>query len=261
MLSVNALGANSDDENAASQTSIQQTSVTHTQVVETQAALWSLDVSEYERYLELMSGPLGKWNDKLDPLMALGMFPDNPQDERRYAELYAQQEYELTERVLSFQRAYRTAFDRLYPYVGMLDQRLLAPYFENELLQSRSQEAAREAQQQFLGNDRLLIFVPLDCGRCLSSISHLMGLLTEVINSGVDVYIREANDDETVAQWMLENNIKEQWIEDGKLTLSRDGGLYRRLATHSTELNRIILPIFLKRNEQYLQLDPRNLGL
>lgn len=261
LLSVSAFGATSDEENTASQTSILETPITRTQVVETHAALWRLEISEYERYLELMAGPLGKWNENLDPLMALGMFPQNPQDERRYAELYAQQEFELTERVLNFQQAYRAAFDRLYPFVGMLDQRLLAPYFENELLQTQSREAARQAQQIFLANDRLLIFVTLDCGRCLSSISHLMGLLAEVTESGVDVYIREAIDDETVQQWALDNNIQAQWIEDGDITLNRDEGLYRRLVSQSTELNRIVLPIFLKRNDQYLQLDPRNLGL
>ncbi|PCJ43352.1 MAG: TIGR03759 family integrating conjugative element protein [SAR86 cluster bacterium] len=261
LLSVGAFGATSDGENTASQTSILETPITRTQAVETQAALWRLEISEYERYLELMAGPLGKWNDNLDPLMALGMFPQNTQDERRYAELYAQLEFELTERVLNFQQAYRAAFDRLYPFVGMLDQRLLAPYFENELQQSQSQEAARQAQQIFLANDRLLIFVPLDCGRCLSSISHLMGLLAEVTESGVDVYIREAIDADAVEQWALENNIQAQWIEEGELTIYRDEGLYRRLVSQSAELNRIVLPIFLKRNDQYLQLDPRNLGL
>lgn len=261
LLSVSAVGATGDEVNTASQTSIRETPITRTQVVETQAALWRLDISEYERYLELMAGPLGKWNDNLDPLMALGMFPQNPQDVRRYAELYAQQEFELTERVLDFQQAYRAAFDRLYPFVGMLDQRLLAPYFENELLQTQSQEAARQAQQIFLANDRLLIFVPLDCGRCLSSISHLMGLLAQVTESGVDVYIREAIDDDAVARWALENNIQSQWVEEGELTLNRDEGLYRGLVSQTTEINRIVLPIFLKRSDQYLQLDPRNLGL
>lgn len=261
LFSVVALSANDEGLNNITQSAVEQTPISQTQVIESQAALWRLEVSEYERYLTLMSGPLGKWNKDLDPLMALGMFPDNPQDERRYAELYAQQEFELTERVLHFQQAYRVAFNRLYPFVGMLDQRLLAPYFENELLQTQSLEAARNAQQLFLVGDRLLLFVPLDCGRCLSTISHLMGLLSEINQSGVDIYVREAQDEEAVQAWSVQHQIQAQWISDEALTVSRDDGLYRRLSAESSTPNRIVLPIFLQRNEQFLQLDPQNLGL
>ena len=62
-------------------------------------------------------------------MLALGMFSESPQQEQRYAELYAQQEFDLTERTLQFQQAYQSAFERLYPNTTMLDQRLLAPYF------------------------------------------------------------------------------------------------------------------------------------
>ena len=259
------LGASEDEQasgnQAVSQTPVYDTPVTYSQTSESLAAMWGLEISEYSRYQELMAGPLGKWNAQIDPLMALGMFPQNLQDERRYAELYAQQEFELTERALKFQQAYRAAFERLYPAVGMLDQRLLAPYFENELLQTQSQSAARQARQLFEDGDRLLIFVPLDCGRCLASIRHLLGLLAEVNQASVDVYIRGAADDARVASWALENNIQTRWLEEGRLTLNRDEGLYRRLISQSTELGRVVLPIFLRRNDEYVQLDPRNLGL
>lgn len=255
------LAASSEDSVNHNQASIRETPITRTQVIQSRAELWTLEPHEYESYLELMDGPLGKWNPDIDPLMALGMFATNRQDERRFAELYAQQEFEITQRVLSFQRAYRVAFELLYPHVGMLDQRLLAPYFEHELLRSESQQATREAQQLFVENDRLLIFVPLSCGRCLSTISHLMGMLSEANNAGVDVYVRGADSDEAVSQWAVEHNIQSQWLNQQTLTLNRDEGLFSRLESKTIIAGSTVLPIFLFRNDAYFQLKPQDLGL
>ena len=98
-----------------SQTPGTETPISRTIELQTLAKRWGLDEEEYQRYLDLMRGPLGKWNPDLDPLLALGMFAESPQEEQRYAELYAQQEFDLTGRTLQFQQAYRAAFERLFP--------------------------------------------------------------------------------------------------------------------------------------------------
>lgn len=246
---------------SASQTPSVEMPVSRTLELQTLAKHWELDRGEYQRYLDLMRGPLGKWNSDLDPLLALGMFATSPQQEQRYAELYAQQEFDLTERALQFQRAYRAAFERLYPNAAMLDQRLLAPYFTHQQQKSEMRETKRLAQKRFVEGDRLLLFVPSSCRQCLPVISQLVSLLSGTQQSGVDVYVRDAQDDEAVRAWAATHGIKATWLNDQQLSLNRDEGLLQRLMTQSTASPADAMPIFLKRNGRFFQLNRENLGL
>ncbi len=246
---------------SASQTPSIETPVSRTLELQTLAKQWELDRSEYQRYLDLMRGPLGKWNPELDPLLALGMFATSSQQEQRYAELYAQQEFDLTERALQFQQAYRVAFERLYPSVAMLDQRLLAPYFMHQQQKSEMREAKRIAQKRFVEGDRLLLFVPSSCRQCLPAISQLVSLLSGTQQSGVDVYVRDAQDDDAVRAWANAHAIKTAWINGRHLTLNRDEGLLQRLKSQSTVSPADAMPIFLKRNGRFFQLNRESLGL
>ena len=110
-----AMVAASDMSADSLQTPSTETPISRTVELQTLAKQWSLTQEEYQHYLDVIRGPLGKWNPDLDPLLALGMFATSPHQEQRYAELYARQEFDLTERALQFQQAYRAAFDRLYP--------------------------------------------------------------------------------------------------------------------------------------------------
>jgi len=245
----------------ASQTPATETPISQTIELRTLAKRWGLDKEEYQRYLDLMHGPLGKWNPDLDPLLALGMFAESPQQEQRYAELYAQQEFDLTERALQFQQAYRSAFVRLYPNTAMLDQRLLAPYFAHQQQKSAMRDVNRSAQKHFVDGDRLLFFVSSDCRECLSVINQLMGLLSNTQQSSVDVYIRDAQGDESVRAWANAHHIKTAWLNNQHLTLNRDEGLLQRLVSQSTVSSVDAMPIFLKRNGRFFQLSREALGL
>lgn len=245
---------------SAAQTPSTETPISLSLELQTLAKRWSLDQGEYQRYLDLMRGPLGKWNPGLDPLLALGMFAESPQLERRYAELYAQQEFDLTERALQFQQTYRAAFERLYPG-SMIDQRLLAPYFAHQQQKSSMREVRRLAQQRFVDGDRLLLFVPETCRQCLPVINRLMSLLSTAPRSGVDVYVRNAQDDVAVRAWAKAQNIQSGWLNDQRLTLNRDEDLLQRLASQSASSSASDMPIFLKRDDRFYQLSKEGLGL
>ena len=245
----------------ASKTPGTETPISQTIEVQTLAKRWGLDQEEYQRYLDLMRGPLGKWNPDLDPLLVLGMFAESSQEERRYAELYAQQEFDLTGRTLQFQQAYRTAFERLFPNAKMLDHRLLAPYFAHQQQKSAMKDAKRLAQKRFADGDRLLLFVPSSCRECLPVINRLMGLLSSTQQSGVDVYVRDAQDDGAVRAWANAHAIKTTWLNGRHLTLNRDEGLQQRLVSQSTVSPEDTMPIFLKRNGRFFQLNREGLGL
>jgi integrating conjugative element protein (TIGR03759 family) len=244
-----------------SQTPSPETPISRTIELQTLAKRWGLDQEEYQRYLDLMRGPLGKWNPDLDPLLALGMFAESPQEEQRYAELYAQQEFDLTGRTLKFQQAYRTAFERLFPNEAMLDHRWLAPYFAHQQQKSAMKDAKRIAQKRFVDGDRLLIFVPPNCRGCMQVISQLIGLLSSAQQSGVDVYVRDAQDDDAVRAWANAHAIKTAWFNGRHLTLNRDEGLLQRLNSQSTVSSADVMPIFLKRNGRFFQLNRESLGL
>jgi integrating conjugative element protein (TIGR03759 family) len=250
-----------ENQKTTPQTPVRETPVSQTQIIQQDAARWALDSSEYQRYLDLIRGPLGKWNPTIDPLMALGMFADTQQQSQRYAERYAQQEFELTERVLRFQTAYRAAFNRLYPNADLLDQRLLAPYYTHQQQKSAFKEAKNLAQRRFVEGDRLLVFVADSCKECFATIRRLMSLLSGLKNSGVDIYVRDAKDDATVSGWAKEQGIQTEWLNKQTLTLNRDEGLYHRLNSRSSNVNHATVPVFLKRNQQFFQLKAGDLGL
>ena len=243
------------------QTPVRETPVSQTQIIQQDAARWSLDSSEYQRYLDLIRGPLGKWNPTIDPLMALGMFADTEQQSQRYAEHYAQQEFELTERVLRFQTAYRTAFNRLYPNADLLDQRLLAPYYTHQQQKSAFKEAKNLAQRRFVEGDRLLVFVADSCKECFTTIRRLMSLLSGLKHSGVDIYVRDAKDDAAVSRWAKEQGVQTEWLNKQTLTLNRDEGLYHRLKSRSSNVDHLTVPVFLQRHQQFFQLKTGDLGL
>ena len=244
-----------------SQTPSTETPISRAIELQTLAKRWALDQEEYQRYLDLMRGPLGKWSPDLDPLLALGMFAESSQEEQRYAELYAQQEFDLTGRTLQFQQAYRAAFERLFPNAAMLDHRLLAPYLAYQQQKSAMKDVKRFAQKRFVDGDRLLIFVPPNCRECLPVINRLMGLLSSTQQSGVDVYVRDAQDDGAVRAWANAHAIKTTWIDDRYLTLNRDEGLLQRLKSRSTVSPADVMPIFLKRNGRFFQLSRESLGI
>lgn len=245
----------------ASQTPGTETPISRTIEVQTLAKRWGLDQEEYQHYLDLMHGPLGKWNPDIDPLLALGMFAESPQQEQRYAELYAQQEFDLTERALQFQQAYRAAFERLFPNEKMLDHRLLVPYFAHQQQKSVMKDTKRLAQKRFVDGDRLLLFVPPNCRECLPVINQLIGLLSSVQQSGVDVYVRDAQDDGAVRAWANAHAIKTAWLNGRHLTLNRDEGLLQRLKSQSTVSPADTMPIFLKRHGRFFQLNREDLGI
>jgi len=243
-----------------------QTQVTHTPAVptpdtKTLAGHWSLETKEYQRYQALMRGPLGHWNPTIDPLLALGMFAHTPAQQRRYAELYARQEFELTERTLRFQQAYRAAFQRLYPNMDTVDQRLLAPYRLHQQKKESAKAARWLAKKQFQDGDRVMVFVPTRCDQCSSIIPRLMSLVSGTRNASIDVYVRNASDDNAVRAWAQAHQIHAKQLGENALTLNRDEGLWQRMQSRSSSHSSVEIPIYLKRNEQFFQLRAEDLGL
>ena len=253
-----------DEVTAISETAYsieKNTPINRSETIESTAKRWSLEASEYQDYLELMKGPLGKWSPGIDPLLALGMFAQSEQEERRYAELYAQQEFLLTQRALRFQQSYRQAFSRIYPNIGIVDKQLLEPYFYHQQKKSESREARLLLRQRLSAGDRLLVFVPPSCDQCSRLITRLMGLVSSVPNSGVDVYVLNAIEDTAVRRWAQAHPIQPGWSGNKGLTLNKNEGLLERLQSHTSIRTGKEISLFLQRNNRFFHINTEDFDL
>lgn len=76
---------------------------------------WQLTDSEWAKYLQLMQSTGRFFYPNLPAPAVLGMYADNPEEEKHFAEIYAKQEHDKVARELSFNKAAYQAMQRLYP--------------------------------------------------------------------------------------------------------------------------------------------------
>ncbi|MGL4666397.1 MAG: TIGR03759 family integrating conjugative element protein, partial [Saezia sp.] len=119
---------------------------------------WGLQPEEWQRYKEVMDGPLGIYSPGLDPLTALGISARTDQERRQYAEKQVLAEMRRVERELAYQRAYDDAFKRMFPSLMPVD-------FNNS---SQMNSVAVPS-----GDGRLAIFVKENCPPCEAKVKQL----------------------------------------------------------------------------------------
>jgi integrating conjugative element protein (TIGR03759 family) len=222
------------------------------------AARWRLSEQEYTRYLDILNGPLGRWNQNIDPVFALGIFAETHAEQRRYAEMLAQQEHELALRTIEFERAYRRAFQRLYPDAGMIDDRLLEPYYrKHQKFGNRLNKRFSETPQPvFQLGDRILFFVDRDnCRGCIDDLHKLIEVARVSIGVMVDVYVRNAGSNTDVNQWANEYKLDRNLVGNS-ITLNADDGLYDKLSGGQGMESSSVL---LSRGEQLYRIDMQQL--
>ena len=227
-----------------------------------QAKHSDLASEEWVRYIELLRGPLGYWNPSIDPLLALGMFAQNRDEERIYAERYAKQEHALTVRALRFQRAYQGAFARLYPDASLTDKRLLTPYVAHrEQRSSQPLLPAKQSSPRLRKGDRLRVFVSQSCDLCDQLLPVIAQQLTAIDAVRVDVFVVNAANDSDVRQWAQTHAINPQWVLSNRMTLNRDDGELARLRQHTDEPDQPLPLLFLQRESKVFQLRVSDWGV
>lgn len=111
-----------DVANSQEQTTVTENTVTQTTVYGTSKE-WGLTETEWARYQQLMQGPSGLWYRQLSPAAVLGLQASNPEDEKHFAEVYAEQEHQKVAHELAFNQAAFQAMRRLYP-----DEKMIKPF-------------------------------------------------------------------------------------------------------------------------------------
>ena len=169
---------------------------------------WGLQPQEWARYRELMDGPLGIYSPNLDPLSALGIEARTDEERRRYAELQVQIEARRVEKLLSYQRAYDEAWQRLNPNM----QRVNLPDDKPSAGAVRS-------------SGRMAVFVKDGCVACGQLVQRLQSSGTEF-----DLYmVGSRQDDARIRDWAKHAQIDPARVRSGSITLNHDGGRWLSL--------------------------------
>ncbi len=222
-----------------------------TNIVSEKAKRWGLSISEYERYLELIDGPLGHWSREIDPVMALGMFAESDAQRTHFALLYAQHEHELVTRALAFEQSYREAFSQQFPNAQVINRHLMQPYHDNRPFKRKPSNFA-SSFSGLQAQDRLLLFVEKECTRCVNYISRLQKILHQHPDVFVDIFLVGGNDADEVRAWAKDHRVDLGLVQQRRLTLNVDQGNFETLkkqSQHST-------PFFLSRQTSVFAVDP-----
>lgn len=174
------------------------------------AQQWGLKAEEYQRYQELMDGPLGIYSPGLDPLTALGISA-RTEDERRYfAELQVVAEMGRVERELAYQRAYDEAFKRMLPDLLPVDFGLSPKSSPVSVMLS--------------SNGRLAVFVRENCTPCEAKVKQL-----QTAGTAFDLYFVGSKTDASIRKWATQVGIDPQKVVSKTITLNHDNGRWQTI--------------------------------
>jgi integrating conjugative element protein (TIGR03759 family) len=164
-----------------------------------------------------MAGPLGIYSPGLDPLTALGIEAQSEAERRHYAELQVQAEARRVEKLLTYQRAYDAAWQRLYP--GMARVNLLgAPPNTPPTL-------PKPAALSGPTSTRLAVFVKADCPACTARVRAL-----QAVGTAFDLYMVDSRgEDARIRAWASEARIDPAKVKRGAITLNHDAGRWQAL--------------------------------
>ena len=163
---------------------------------------------EWARYRQLMQGPLGVYSPNLDPLTALGVEARSDQERNHYAELQVQAEARRVEKTLTYQRAYDTAWQRLFP--GQARVKLPGTSPPNTGNQ---------------GSGRLAVFIKTDCTACAQRVQQLQS-----VGTSFDLYmVGSRGDDTRLRQWATQVGIDPARVRARAITLNHDAGRWLSL--------------------------------
>lgn len=198
---------------AAHSNTVEASETTTGEAASREAAAWGLTREEWTRYKEIMRGPLGTWSPGLDPLTALGIEARSEAERIRIAELQARAEARRVEKLLTYQRAYDAAFQRLFP--GQL--RIQPMQDVPNTVASAPGSAASSTRQA--------LFVEANCPPCDARARQLQ-------SAGIsfDVYYVDAKpDDVRLRQWAKTVGIDPTKVRARAITLNHDAGRWKTL--------------------------------
>ncbi len=201
-------------------TTTQNTTINTTSVGNAQE--WELTPDEWIRYQQLMRGINGHWYPQLSPPEVLGLNAQNNQEQQHFAEVVAKEEHDKLARELAFDRAVHQALLKLYSHEPVIKSFDLSPF-------NPMKNHPKNKMRLQLG-DRIAFFTDLK-----NSFDFVMlpNLVADIKNSpGVvlDIYCVGYADDNAIRRWAKFNQIPQDLVSQGRITLNHDNGKLQKSA-------------------------------
>lgn len=190
-----------------------EASMQMSEVDEALAKQWMLEESDWVKYKMVMSGPRGIWSPGLDPLTALGVSETDPQERRRYAELWMKMEIRRVELELAFEVERMKAGKRI----------------QGDLLAVNNQPWIDqwEAEQKAITH-QVMFFVEASCTEeCKPKFEKLFKSIGK--NAKLDIYFKDGIGSEEIGVWAAFMGIDPSLVRSKKVTLNFDSGLSTRM--------------------------------
>lgn len=174
---------------------------------------WMLEESDWLKYKTIMSGPRGIWSPGLDPLTALGVSETDPQERKRYAELWMKMEIRRVELELAFEVERQKAGKRL----------------TGDMLAVNNQVWINEWQQeQNAITHQVMFFVDASCTEdCKEQFDNLYKSIGN--NSKLDIYFKDGIGSEDIGTWAAFMGVKPDVVRSKKVTLNFDSGQSQKM--------------------------------
>jgi integrating conjugative element protein (TIGR03759 family) len=180
---------------------------------------WDLSEAELTRAKSLLQGVRGAVSDvRISPIEVLGIHAESDAERHRYAEQWAKLQIADAERVLAFERAYRSAVRKLLNNRALIDRGALPTTKPTATLQP---------------GDRLLFFTRTDCAACEALQSRVLKQAGRL--AGIDIYLTDQSSAAAIRHWAREQGIDPIRVQAKQVTLNADDGLLDRLSEHSVK--------------------------
>jgi len=212
-----------------------KTAITHTKVSDNTkkiAAMFHLKPTEWKRYQFLKKGPAGLKNDKMNPVMMLGMYAESEDEKKHYAELYAQLNVEYIERYREWQNAYLETFHSNFPDADVIDM---------EGMYMPGKAASKTSLKTYSPkiNDSVVLFIKPDCVPCERVYKKLLKMIPHI-----KLHIHfNTNDEKQIIKWANKHKVPQDFVSNKQLTLNKAGSLLKEWAITT-------FPSTLKRSSQ-----------
>ena len=139
------------------------------------AKQWMLSEIDWVKYKQIMSGPRGTWSPGLDPITALGVSETDPQERKRYAEIWIKIESRRAELEMAFE---------------VERQRAAKNIFGNQLAFNNTSWIQEWEEKRVEINKQVILFVDSECKEtCKSMFEELYESIGS--NARLDIFFKE----------------------------------------------------------------------
>lgn len=178
-----------------------------------QAKKWMLKETDWAKYKQIMRGPRGIWSPNLDPITALGVSEIDPQERKRYAEIWMKMETRRIELELAFEVERMKAGKRLQGDQLAVNNTGWVEDWKKKRTEVRKQ---------------VVLFTESSCKEeCEEMFAELFASIGE--NVRLDIYFTGGASSAQIGEWAAYMKIHPDVVKERKVTLNFEEGEAARL--------------------------------